>query len=160
LVMLQPPTPARESTAWTHAPSQPLMRPLLSQFQAPTSPRRARRFFRVWLPNGLPRRPDHSAYFGLATVYRNQPFQPSTRDNLNRAGIIVNALFWCTCAKLGLHQVMCKWQERPVILERQDGSSGFLHRVFHDTVEIVARNVTGEPNKRLALATFRIHSGF
>jgi len=24
------------------------------------------RFFRVWLPSGLPRRADHSIYFGLA----------------------------------------------------------------------------------------------
>jgi hypothetical protein len=31
LVMLQPPTPAREPTAWMHVPSQPLMRSLLSQ---------------------------------------------------------------------------------------------------------------------------------
>jgi hypothetical protein len=48
LVMLQPPAPAREPTTWTHAPSRPLMQSLLSQFQTPTAPRRARRFFRVW----------------------------------------------------------------------------------------------------------------
>ena len=28
----------------------------------------SRRFFQVWLPFGLPRRVDHSAYFGLAKV--------------------------------------------------------------------------------------------
>ena len=49
LVMLQPSAPAREPTAWMHAPSQPLMRSLLSQFQTPTAPRRTSRFFRVWL---------------------------------------------------------------------------------------------------------------
>src|SRR6516164_6045638 len=31
-----------------------LMQPLLSQFQTPTTPRRVRRFFRVWMPTGLP----------------------------------------------------------------------------------------------------------
>jgi len=64
--MLQPSAPAREPTAWIHAPSQPLMRSLLSQFQTPTAPRRVSRFFRVWLPYRSPRRADHSAYFGLA----------------------------------------------------------------------------------------------
>ena len=49
LIMLQPSAPAREPIAWIHAPSQPLMRSLLSQFQTPTAPRRVSRFFRVWL---------------------------------------------------------------------------------------------------------------
>src|ERR1700756_2855491 len=66
LVMLQPPAPAREPTAWMHAPSQPLMRSLLSQFQTPTGPRRNSRFFRVRLLFRLPCRADHSAYFGVA----------------------------------------------------------------------------------------------
>jgi hypothetical protein len=66
LVMLQPPAPAREPTAWMHAPSQPLMRSPLSQFQTPTAPRRNSRLFRVWLLFRLPWRADHPAYFGLA----------------------------------------------------------------------------------------------
>ena len=66
LVMLQPPAPAREPTAWMHAPSQPLMRSLLSQFQTPTAPRRNSWFFRVWLLFRLPCRADRSAYFGVA----------------------------------------------------------------------------------------------
>ena len=49
-----------------HAPSQPLMRSLLSQFQTPTAPRRNSRFFRVRLLFRLPCRADHSAYFGVA----------------------------------------------------------------------------------------------
>jgi hypothetical protein len=49
-----------------HAPSQPLMRSLLLQFQTPTAPRRISRFFRVWLPTKLPWLADHPAYFGLA----------------------------------------------------------------------------------------------
>ncbi len=64
LVMLQPSAPARELTAWRHAPSQPLMRSPLSRAQTPAPPRRVRRFFRVWLPFRSPCRADHSAYFG------------------------------------------------------------------------------------------------
>ena len=42
----------------------------------------SRRFFQVWLLFRLPRRADHSAYFGLAKFYLSQPFQPSTEPNL------------------------------------------------------------------------------
>ena len=34
----------------------------------PNCSSQSRRFFQVWLPDGLPRRTDHSAYFGLAKV--------------------------------------------------------------------------------------------
>src|SRR6266851_5226091 len=84
------------------------MRSLLSQFQTPTVPRRASRFFRVWLPTGLPRLADHSAYFGLATFYFRQPFQPSTENNLNSRPRDVNAILAailnicaCYCGKQG-----------------------------------------------------------
>jgi hypothetical protein len=69
LVMLQLPAPARKPIAWIHAPSQPLMRSLLSQFQTPTAPRRVSRFFRVWLSTKLPWLSDHPAYIGLAKFY-------------------------------------------------------------------------------------------
>ena len=55
----------------------------------------SRRFFQVWLLFGLPRRADHSAYFGLAKVYLSQPFQPSTEENLESCSKIVNARFQC-----------------------------------------------------------------
>jgi len=55
----------------------------------------SRRFFQVWLPFGLPRRADHSAYFGLAKFYLSQPFQPSTGPNLESCSKIVNARFQC-----------------------------------------------------------------
>ena len=55
----------------------------------------SRRFFQVWLLFGLPRRADHSAYFGLAKVYLSQPFQPSTEANLESCSKIVNARFQC-----------------------------------------------------------------
>src|ERR1700730_6806990 len=34
----------------------------------PNCPSQSRRFFQVWLLFGLPRRADHSAYFGLAKI--------------------------------------------------------------------------------------------
>ena len=55
----------------------------------------SRRFFQVWLLFGLPRRADHSAYFGLAKVYLSQPFQPSTEPTLESWSKIVNAPFRC-----------------------------------------------------------------
>ncbi len=55
----------------------------------------SRRFFQVWLSVELPRRTDHSAYFGLAKFYLSQPFQPSTGATLEISSKIVNALFWC-----------------------------------------------------------------
>ena len=55
----------------------------------------SRRFFQVWLLFGLPRRADHSAYFGLAKFYLSQPFQPSTRATLEICLKIVNARFRC-----------------------------------------------------------------
>jgi len=78
-----------------HVPSQPLMRPLLSQFQTPTAPRRVSRFFRVWMLVGLPFRANHPAYFGLAKFYLSQAFQPSTGINLNTRFPDVNAAFRC-----------------------------------------------------------------
>jgi len=58
----------------------------------------SRRIFQVWVPFGLPRRADHSAYFGLATFYISQPFQPSTFTTLQSVEILVNAIFWCNFA--------------------------------------------------------------
>ena len=55
----------------------------------------SRRFFQVWLLFRLPRRADHSAYFGLANFYLSQPFQPSTEANLESCSRIVNARFQC-----------------------------------------------------------------
>jgi len=55
----------------------------------------SRRFFQVWLLFGLPRRANHSAYFGLAKFYLSQPFQPSTEPNSESCSKIVNARFQC-----------------------------------------------------------------
>jgi hypothetical protein len=61
----------------------------------PDCPSQSRRFFQVWLLFGLPRRADHSAYFGPAKFYLSQPFQPSTGATLESCLKIVNALFRC-----------------------------------------------------------------
>jgi hypothetical protein len=61
----------------------------------PNYPSQSRRFFQVWLLLGLPRRADHSAYFGRAKVYLSQPFQPSTEANLESCSRIVNARSQC-----------------------------------------------------------------
>src|SRR6185295_1358616 len=47
----------REPTAWKHAPSRPLMRSPLSQFQTPTTPRRVVGFFGSGCPAGCPTEP-------------------------------------------------------------------------------------------------------
>ena len=44
-VMLQPSAPAKEPTAWIHAPSQPLMRSPLSRSQTPAPPRKSQPVF-------------------------------------------------------------------------------------------------------------------
>ena len=61
----------------------------------PNCSSQSRRFFQVWLLFGLPRRADHSAYFGLAKFYLSQPFQPSTEAKLESCSKIVNARFQC-----------------------------------------------------------------
>ena len=79
-----------------HAPSQPLMRPLLSQFQTPTASREGCRFFRVWLPGELPRRADHPAYFGLATDYEANPFSRRRWPTYSRGTRVSMPIFGAT----------------------------------------------------------------
>jgi len=75
--MLQLPTPARESTAWIHAPLQPLMRSPLSRFQTPTAPRRAVGFFRSGCSRSHPLEPIARPTSDWPVLFC-QPFQPST----------------------------------------------------------------------------------
>jgi len=77
LVMLQPPTPAREFAIRIHAPSQSLMQPPLPQSLTPAASRKVSRFFRVRVPRESPRLAGYSAYFGSAKFYLSQPFRPS-----------------------------------------------------------------------------------
>ena len=100
-----------------YAPSRPLMRSLLSQFQTPTTPRRAVGFFGSGCSLGRPSRTDHPAYFGLANVYFSQPFQPSTGAKVNTSLIIVNAAYWCKLRPKQLQTQRSQVVEQPVLIE-------------------------------------------
>ena len=96
LVMLQPPTPARELVTWIHAPLQPLMRSPLSRLQTPTAPRRAVGFFRSGCPLGHPLEPIARPTSDWPVLFC-QPFQPSTHVKIKAMTLSVNAHFWCNC---------------------------------------------------------------
>src|SRR6266851_943913 len=130
-----------------HVPSRPLMRSLLSQFQTPTAPRRVSRFFRVWSPTGLPRFADHSAYFGLATFYFRQPFQPSTGANLNTYLTIVNARNWCNARLFPTNSTGCNLLLRLRLLTRYQ-----IHPLFPQHLPQCTRKrevIASEPTKHL-----------
>ena len=61
----------------------------------PNYPSQSSRFFRVWSFSGSPQRTNHSAYFGLANLCFDQPFQPSTGAKVNTCLRFVNADYWC-----------------------------------------------------------------
>src|SRR5579863_7102940 len=88
------PPPAREPTAWTHVPSQPLDAITAFTVPNPNCTSQRRRFFQVWLPLGLPRLADHSVYFGSA-LFNLPSLSTVDGSNLNRAFINVNANYWC-----------------------------------------------------------------
>jgi len=52
-------------------------------------------FFGSGRSSGYPSERNHPAYFGSATFYFRQPFQPSTGATLNSCFIAVNAAFQC-----------------------------------------------------------------
>ena len=78
--MLQPWTPARELPAWTHVPSQPLIRSPLSQFQTSAEISQSCRFFRVWRFRESPRSPTDQPTSGGQRIIEAYPFRPSTVD--------------------------------------------------------------------------------
>ncbi len=78
--MLQPWTPARELPAWTHVPSQPLIRSPLSQFQTSADISQRRRIFRVWRIRESPRLPTVQSTSGGQRIMEAYPFRPSTVD--------------------------------------------------------------------------------
>lgn len=78
--MLQPPTPARELPAWTHVPSQPLIRSPLSQFQTSAEISQSCRFFRVWRLRESPRLPTDQPTSGGQRFSGAHSFRPSTVD--------------------------------------------------------------------------------
>ena len=91
----------------------------------------SRRFFQVWLLFGLPRRADHSAYFGSAKFYLSQPFQPSTEANLESCSKIVNACFQCNRTAAIDRKPETQPIESLSLNEWEIKFFPFLHRNFH-----------------------------
>jgi hypothetical protein len=65
-------------TTWTHVPSQPSMRSLLSQFQTPTEPRRTVGFFGSGRSCGSPHLSGSLSLHRTGQLCFDQPFRPST----------------------------------------------------------------------------------
>jgi hypothetical protein len=91
----------------------------------------SRRFFQVWLLFGLPRRADHSAYFGLAKFYLSQPFQPSTEATLEICPKIVNAPFRCNRPVAMDQNPETQPIESLLLSEWQIKSFPFFHSYIH-----------------------------
>jgi hypothetical protein len=89
------------------------------------------RFFRVWLLVRLPFRANHPAYFRSATFYFRQPFQPSTRANLNTWFNIVNASFQCKTAPSLWAEQGPQSVESSMLDQGQVRLCLFFHRIIH-----------------------------
>ena len=119
-----------------HVPSQPSMRSLLSQSQTPTaSSQKSVGFFGFGCSSGCPFQANHPAYFGSATFYFRQSFQPSTRANLNTWFNIVNAPFQCKPN----FQEQSGMDRNP--LNYQCLMSGKLHSSHFSTVSFTGRDI-------------------
>jgi hypothetical protein len=92
LVMFQPSAPAREPTAWIHAPSQPLMRSPLSRPKPRHLLAESAGFFGSGCPTGRPTGQITQPTSDWQVLFR-QSFQPSTSIKLNSPANAVNAEF-------------------------------------------------------------------
>jgi len=90
LVMFQPSAPAREPTAWIHAPSQPLMRSPLSRPKPRHLLAESAGFFGSGCPAGRPAGQITQPTSDWEVLFR-QSFQPSTPIKLNSPANAVNA---------------------------------------------------------------------
>src|ERR1039457_279601 len=115
------------------------MRSPLSRSQTPTAPRRAVGFFRSGCPVGLPRRADHSAYFGLAKFYLSQPFQPSTGATLESCLKIVNARFQCNRPVAMDQKPETQPVESLLLNEWEIKLFSFFHRRVHRRPKVLSR---------------------
>src|SRR5947209_6646681 len=107
LVMLWPPTPAREPAAWKHAPSQPSDAITAFAVPNPNWSSQSQSDFsglvaqQVALPSGS------LNLLRTGQFYLNQSFRSSTLRTLNGLSLVVNAAFRCNvqpdqCAQLEL----------------------------------------------------------
>jgi len=117
-----------------HRPN-PLMRSLLSQFQTPAPPRRVSRLFRVWQPDELPRRPNHSAYFGLATFLLKPTLSAVDGHKLNVTHVTVNAAIWCNVSPEGPRTARVKCVDGQVLRRRKKLSLLFCTGASTATLE-------------------------
>jgi hypothetical protein len=121
----------------------------------------SRRFFQVWLLFGLPRRADHSAYFGLAKFYLSQPFQPSTGATLESCLKIVNALFQCNWLLVMFRNSETQLIESLLVDEWDIKFFPFLHRNMHRWQLANGRKEpVREPVKHLDAGKYFAHGGY
>ena len=102
----------------------------------PNNSSQSSRFFRVWLPAGLPQRTGSPSllWTGQRLIF-SQPFQPSTRATLNSELMFVNADYWC---KLGM-----RWSspgemqsaEDSVFIEWENRNVELLHNIMHSLLD-------------------------
>ena len=136
-----------------YAPSRPLMRSLLSQFQTPTTPRRAVGFFGSGCSLSRPSRTDHPAYFGLANVYFSQPFQPSTGAKVNTSLIIVNADYWCKLRPKQLQTQRSQVVEAACAYRMWKSYSRLSHNIMHSDDNVDARHKEADSNQKCILTS-------
>jgi hypothetical protein len=91
LVMLQPPTPARKSTAWIHAPSQPFDAITAFAVPNPGSSSQSQSVFSGLVALQVARKEQITQPTSDWQGLFRQSFQPSTKDKLNSCLIAVNA---------------------------------------------------------------------
>jgi hypothetical protein len=130
LVMLQPPTPARESAAWTHVPSQPPVRSLLSQFRTPTVISQRRRFFRVRPSCGSPRWTGSPSLLWPAT-FSCQPFRPSTNAILIHRGQLSTPKVGAKCTLFSCGNLVVQFEQKRQVTPAVERSSATNSHVFH-----------------------------
>jgi ribonuclease HI len=119
---------------------------------------------------GLPFRADRSAYFGSATFYFRQPFQPSTRAKLNSCSQIVNAAFRCNVLPSSASQGKTQLLELLISCYRKQAHFPVFHRKSHSGVEIVfyekyhegikIGTLTGETRSRMVVSDRQYMSKF
>ncbi len=153
MVMLQRPTPARKSTAWTHVPSQPLDAITALAVPNPGCPSQSRQYFcglaalQVALLGGSP------SLFRLAN-FTSRTLSTVDATKFNRAFIKVNAKYWCkdtarSCAKpMGELVVISILRKSYFCLFR------LLHRGMHSGSVYRKQR---ESNQHLDLEHFRAH---
>jgi hypothetical protein len=125
----------------------------------PNCPSQGRRFFQVWLLFGLPRRADHSAYFGLAKFYLSQPFQPSTDANLESCSKIVNARFQCNRPVPMNQDSETQHIESLLLNEWKIEFFPFLHKNIHRCSKARARTARSARRNQVSILTPEDTSG-